>query len=277
MQLQKGKSLAHIRRGLTTISGWDGVAGAGRAGGDPGPVVGWPGSLLDKADHAAYAVCHRIGDRSFFVAGRQLPLCARCSGTYLGALAGLVVLGARGHGRARDLPGLRYLLVLGLFFLAWGFDGANSYLTLFPGLPHLYEPHNLLRLITGTLEGLAISRAAAARLQPHFMGARRWPWRAQTLTGPSIAGWPDLAWLLLGGALVVVDREQRMGSVSVSPGLDQRTDDRDLGGGDQCHSASGAAPRPPGAALVPGRRAAVGRRRAGHDRAHAPSACFAPS
>jgi hypothetical protein len=39
----------------------------------------------------------------------------------------------------------------------WGIDGLNSFLALFPNAPHLYEPHNLLRLITGTLNGLALS------------------------------------------------------------------------------------------------------------------------
>ena len=52
--------------------------------------------LLDKANRAAYAVCHRIAERSFTFAGRPLPLCARCSGTYLGAVAGLIVIAAHG-------------------------------------------------------------------------------------------------------------------------------------------------------------------------------------
>ena len=38
----------------------------------------------------------------------------------------------------------------------WGFDGLNSYLTLFPGAPHLYEPRNWLRLTTGLLNGLTL-------------------------------------------------------------------------------------------------------------------------
>ena len=63
-----------------------------------------PHGLLDKADHAAYAVCHRISARSFAFAGRPLPLCARCSGTYLGAVAGLIVLAACGRRRAARLP-----------------------------------------------------------------------------------------------------------------------------------------------------------------------------
>jgi uncharacterized membrane protein len=203
MQLLKRKILAHIRKVLHPINGWDGVFALVALVVILGLWLSWPGSLLDKADRAAYAVCHRIADHSFFVAGRQLPLCARCSGTYLGALIGLIVLGVRGRGRARSLPGPRYLLVLGVFFLAWGFDGVNSYLTLFPGLPYLYQPHNLLRLITGTLEGLAI----AALLLPAF-NLTFWDPAGSSESPdadiPSIGRWADLAWLLVGGALVVL-------------------------------------------------------------------------
>jgi uncharacterized membrane protein len=155
-----------------------------------------PGTLLDKADRAAYAVCHRIGERSFYVAGRQLPLCARCSGTYLGALAGFIVLVLRGRGRAGLLPGKRFLAVLAVFLLVWAVDGTNSYMTLFPGLPHLYEPVNLLRLVTGTLEGLAI----AAVMLP-VVNMSLW---SGTTGMPSIGKWMDLLWLLAGGAVVVV-------------------------------------------------------------------------
>lgn len=154
-----------------------------------------PGTLLNKTDWAAYAVCHRIGSHSYFIAGHQLPLCARCSGTYLGALAGFTVLALRGRGRALRLPARRYLAVLSLFLVLWAFDGVNSYLTLFPGLPHLYEPHNLLRLITGTLEGLAIASLMLPVVNLSL-------WQNGDLA-PSIDGWRDLAWLLVGGALVV--------------------------------------------------------------------------
>ncbi len=49
------------------------------------------------------------------------------------------------------------MLVLLLFLLIVGVDGINSYFSLFPALPHLYEPHNALRLLTGTLEGIALA------------------------------------------------------------------------------------------------------------------------
>jgi hypothetical protein len=43
-----------------------------------------------------------------------------------------------------------------LFLIAWGLDGLNSYLHLFPGYEGPYAPNNALRLITGSLQGLAM-------------------------------------------------------------------------------------------------------------------------
>jgi uncharacterized membrane protein len=154
-----------------------------------------PHGILDKADRAAFAVCHRIPERTFTIAGRPLPLCARCSGTYLGALAGLVVLVARGRGAASRLPAKPVLAVLALFLLVWAIDGANSFASLFPGLPYLYEPSNRLRLLTGTLEGIAI----AAVLLP-VLNLALW---ATPADRRSIGSWADLAWMLVGGAAVI--------------------------------------------------------------------------
>ena len=95
------------------------------------------GGLLDKADKVGYAVCHRITIRSFLIGERQMPLCARCTGQYLGAVAGLLYLLLRGRARASELPSPSVLTVLLLFLGIWAFDGVNSYLTLFPGMPHL--------------------------------------------------------------------------------------------------------------------------------------------
>ena len=33
-------------------------------------------------------ICHQLPDRSFFADGRQLPVCARCTGLYAGGAAG---------------------------------------------------------------------------------------------------------------------------------------------------------------------------------------------
>jgi uncharacterized membrane protein len=115
-----------------------------------------PGGLLDKADHVGYAVCHQIPIRTPFFGGRPLPLCARCSGQFLGALAGLLLLIALGRGKAAQLPPRPVIVVLLGFMAAWALDGLNSYLTLFPGAPHLYQPHNILRTTTGAMQGVAL-------------------------------------------------------------------------------------------------------------------------
>jgi uncharacterized membrane protein len=115
-----------------------------------------PRTLLGKADVVGYAICHRIPERSFILDSRQLPLCARCTGTFLGAVLGLTAMLLLGRRRASRLPPVPVLAVLVLFVGLWAFDGLNSYMTFFPGAPHLYEPQNWLRLTTGTLNGLAL-------------------------------------------------------------------------------------------------------------------------
>ncbi|HSJ54556.1 MAG TPA: DUF2085 domain-containing protein [Anaerolineae bacterium] len=115
-----------------------------------------PSTLLGKADAVGYAICHRIPERSFFLNGRQLPLCARCTGTFLGAMLGMGALILYRRQRAARLPSVPVLGLMILFIALWGFDGLNSYLTFFPGAPHLYEPRNWLRMTTGMLNGLAL-------------------------------------------------------------------------------------------------------------------------
>ena len=83
---------------------WDGILAFVALAVILGILLAPPHGLLDKADHAAFAVCHRISERSFTFAGRPLPLCARCSGTYLGALAGLIVLARAAGGAPHACP-----------------------------------------------------------------------------------------------------------------------------------------------------------------------------
>ena len=119
-----------------------------------------PAGVLEGCDVVGYAVCHQIPERSFHLPGRPLPLCARCTGTFLGAMLGFGVIFARGRSRAGNVPPFPVLALFALFFVLWGADGLNSYLTLFEGLPHLYAPHNTLRLATGLLLGLTLSNLA---------------------------------------------------------------------------------------------------------------------
>lgn len=111
---------------------------------------------LTGADWVGYAVCHRITERSFSIGGRQFPLCARCTGMYLGVALTVLVFGLAGRLRWSELPPLRILLVLAGFIGLMGIDGINSYSHFFPDAPHLYEPRNWLRLLTGMGTGLSM-------------------------------------------------------------------------------------------------------------------------
>lgn len=155
-------------------------------------LIGWlintPSGLLGKADAIGYAVCHQIDLRSFHLGDRRFPLCARCSGMYLGAMLGLLyqAIIARRHG---GMPSWRIGLVLGLLVLAFGGDGLNSYLHLFPGAPGLYEPQNWLRLLTGSGMGIVI----AVVLFPSFNQTIWKDWDHH----PAIANWKSLGGLFL--------------------------------------------------------------------------------
>lgn len=118
-------------------------------------ILATPAGLLNKADMIGYAICHRIPSHSLLIGERPLPLCARCTGTYLGAMLALgAFLIARR--RATELPPFPVLLTLVSFAALMAIDGLNSYINLFPGRQGLYQPHNTLRLLTGTLNGLMI-------------------------------------------------------------------------------------------------------------------------
>jgi uncharacterized membrane protein len=119
-------------------------------------LLNTPPGLLGKADAIGYAVCHRIDLRSFHLGYRQIPLCARCSGMYLGAMLGLIFQAVIGR-RRTGIPSWKIIVPISLFAVAFIIDGLNSFLSLFPGTPGIYEPSNTYRLLTGTGMGLAIA------------------------------------------------------------------------------------------------------------------------
>ncbi len=158
-----------------------------------------PPGLFGKVNALGYAVCHRISERSFhYDNGEALPLCARCSGMYLGAVLG-IIFQLVVAGRLGGMPRWQVWVPLGLWGLSFAFDGGNSYLYLMKSLspeklawiPTLYTPNNILRLFTGFGAGLAI----AAAVYPSFTQTmwRTWqglpaltPRRLLVLTGLSV-------------------------------------------------------------------------------------------
>jgi len=114
-----------------------------------------PPGLLGKADALGYAVCHRILERSFHLSERALPLCARCTGLYLGALLGFICFSRLN--RRSGLPTRRVWAILAPLALAFIVDSLNSAAHLLPGAPGWYEPNNPLRLFTGLAMGLVVA------------------------------------------------------------------------------------------------------------------------
>ena len=156
-----------------------------------------PPGLLGKADAVGYAICHRIDERSFQIFGRQLPLCARCTGEFYAAGISLLFF-AFVSPKKSGMPGWKLGAPLLFFLLAFGIDGSNSYLYLLKqtsgdalgNLPNLYIPNNTLRLFTGSGMGIAL----ASILYPAFNSSA---WKTHD---PS----PALDWKKLGSVIGTV-------------------------------------------------------------------------
>ncbi len=152
-----------------------------------------PDGLLGKADAIGYSVCHRIDLRSFRIGDRPLPLCARCSGMFLGAVLGLVYQIAQG--RKGKMPPVAVLVLFGFLALAWALDGSNSFLMLTPVIPSLYQTQNWTRLVTGTGMGMAISAVVLpAFIQTMFM---RWEDRS------GLGAWRQVLGLFAAAAVMI--------------------------------------------------------------------------
>jgi hypothetical protein len=114
---------------------------------------------------------------------------------YLGALLTLTFHVIR-KPRAGHYPPRILMLIFALFGLIWAIDGLNSVLYLFPSAPSLYQPSNTLRLITGTLVGVAL----ATLIYPVFNQSM---WRAWKPV-PVLQSVRELALIIVLAALIVV-------------------------------------------------------------------------
>lgn len=163
-----------------------------------GAVLWWglQDGPLGFANHIGYAVCHQITVRSYVFGDLVLPLCARCSGQYLGAFLGFFLAWRWGRLRTGGLPPRWLIAVLFGFLAIWAFDGFNSYIYLILGRPFLYQPHNILRISTGILQGLAISFLFLPFFNQVF-------WESPQ-TEPVLRNGKELVLALLLGALIVL-------------------------------------------------------------------------
>jgi uncharacterized membrane protein len=167
--------------------------------------LGWmsiaPPGFLGKLDAIGYAVCHRLDSHSLHIGSIQMPLCARCTGEFGAAAIALLFQGIVSPKRGQ-FPKRSILIALGLLFLAFAFDGLNSYLGLMKsispgalaGIPNPYVTTNITRVFTGSGMGLAM----AAVLYPMYNQS---VWRSPTMQ-PSL-NWRQFAVLI--AILLLVD------------------------------------------------------------------------
>ena len=99
--------------------------------------------------------CHRLPERSFFYRGRQLPVCARCTGLAVGYLAYPFFL--------LQVISISYSVAI-LLLLPCALDGITQLL-------NWRLSNNLLRLITGVLCGIgqAALLVNIGRTLAHFL------------------------------------------------------------------------------------------------------------
>lgn len=157
-----------------------------------------PPGVEGKVNALGYSVCHQIDSHSYTVGGKVLPLCARCTGTFLGLLVSLVVLYSTD--RNSGFPSRLKMAVLLIFFLFFALDGINASLPLV-GLRAFYPPSNLLRLISGLLFGITLANVVLPLWHQTL-------WVEQNPKAV-LHSWRQIGWLLLLcgliGLLVVAD------------------------------------------------------------------------
>lgn len=108
---------------------------------------------------AGSLVCHQIPERSFHISGIQLPVCARCTGLYLGAALGMAALLLAPAARL-EFPRARLALIATaiptLFTVATAWLG-------------VWDPGNVVRaalaLPLGVVVGAIVAAVLARRLR----------------------------------------------------------------------------------------------------------------
>jgi uncharacterized membrane protein len=128
-----------------------------QCGGKTALMHGFLGGFYAFAYAAGSVICHQRPDRSFHLAGVQLPVCARCTGIYGGALLGIVVWGLwivtsrRGRRPRPAEASARKRTALTVLAIA----AAPTLITLATGFAGVWDPSNMGRAIAGLPLGLA--------------------------------------------------------------------------------------------------------------------------
>ncbi|MEQ1730318.1 MAG: DUF2085 domain-containing protein [Vicinamibacterales bacterium] len=118
------------------------------------PTAGLPERAAAGLVYLAGAVvCHQRPERSFAWAGQAWPVCARCTGIYLGAAAAVLLFVAAGRAGARVSPAVRRGAGPASARLAVGVALVPAGVTLLWEWTTGVTPSNLVRATTGVVIG----------------------------------------------------------------------------------------------------------------------------
>jgi uncharacterized membrane protein len=108
---------------------------------------------------AGSIVCHQLPERSFHIAGVQLPVCARCTGLYVGGVVGIIVWLARTRRPLSHAFARRALLVA----------VAPTLVTVLTAAAGWWDPGNALRaalaMPLGVMVGAVVTAVAVRDLR----------------------------------------------------------------------------------------------------------------
>jgi uncharacterized membrane protein len=103
---------------------------------------------------AGSLVCHQLPERSFHLSGIQLPVCARCTGLYLGGVLGMLALFVLPH-RSVTFQKARIALVVG---------AVPTILSVTTARLGLWDPSNVVRAAFAAPLGFVVGAIVAAVL-----------------------------------------------------------------------------------------------------------------
>ena len=107
----------------------------------------WTDQLINLFDFIGNLICHQRPDRTIFVGGHYLPVCARDTGIFIGLIVGYLLVIAFRNKKAKGPPNLLVAMAMMLPLLI------DSFSQLFG----LRTSTNDLRLLTGLLFGSALA------------------------------------------------------------------------------------------------------------------------
>ncbi|MGB9722922.1 MAG: DUF2085 domain-containing protein [Chloroflexia bacterium] len=156
----------------------------------------WP--LADKVWAAVHGLCAQTPGHMLRFGTRELPLCARDSGIYLGMVLGTAFWLTRGRWRAAGRPARWFWVLLAAALAFFAVDALNSLADDWFRIRLLYVPDNRLRLASGLALGLVLAVLLLWAVHLSFRERQR--------ERRIVAGWADLAGFLLlgiGGGLAL--------------------------------------------------------------------------